>query len=168
MHLFPQVGGDRPGVSALERLVLVPGVDAFLTPSSLVLKAARLRSLVAEQGSGYSGQTDERSATHPAASVCRRWRARRASANQLLLMLFVELQLADILSTNHALARPGVWEANPLMAWSQAKLGAAWWLPKLAIIGLVASMAYRSRRRWPILAMVSVSCAAVLINLAHV
>jgi Domain of unknown function (DUF5658) len=111
---------------------------------------------------------DESSAIHLVASLCRRWRASRASANQLLLMLFVELQLADVLSTNHALARPGVWEANPLMAWSQAKLGAAWWVPKLAIIGLVASTAHRSRRRWPIVAMVLVSCAAVMINLAHV
>lgn len=122
---------------------------------------------MAKQGSGYSGQTEETSAINPAASLRGRWRAPRAIANQLLLMLFVELQLADILSTNHALARQGVWEANPLMAWSQAKLGAAWWVPKLAIIGLVASTAHRSRRRWPIVAMVSVSCAAVLINLAH-
>ncbi|MBV8337760.1 MAG: hypothetical protein JO358_20470 [Alphaproteobacteria bacterium] len=122
---------------------------------------------MAEQGSGYSGQTDESSVIYPADSLRRRWRAPGASANRLLLMLFVELQLADILSTNHALARPGVWEANPLMAWSQAELGAAWWLPKLAIIGLVASTARRSRRRWPIVAMVSVSCAAVLINLTH-
>jgi len=118
---------------------------------------------VAEQASGYSGQTEVGSA----ASLGGRWRASRASANQLLLMLLVELQLADILSTNHALARPGVWEANPLMAWSQAKLGAAWWVPKLAIVGVVASTGHRSRRRWPIVAMVSVSSVAVLINLAR-
>src|SRR5215469_742990 len=88
-------------------------------------------------------------------------------ANRLLLMMFVELQFADILSTNSALAVPGVWEANPLMALAQAKLGAAWWLPKAAAMALVAAVAPWSRRQWPIVAMVSVTCVAVLINLAH-
>ena len=32
----------------------------------------------------------------------------------ILLILFVELQIADILTTNQALAVPGVWELNPL------------------------------------------------------
>jgi len=61
-----------------------------------------------------------------------RWPGRRT--DWLLLILFVDLQLADVVSTNYALALPGVWEANPLMAMSQAKLGTAWWLPKLAAI----------------------------------
>jgi hypothetical protein len=42
-----------------------------------------------------------------------------------LLLLFVELQLAGVVSSNAALAVPGVWEANPLMALSQAELGPA-------------------------------------------
>ena len=103
----------------------------------------------------------------PAVSPRQRWRGPEGRAKRLLLILFVELQFADILSTNHALARPGVWEANPLMALSQAKLGAAWWLPKIAAMALVAAVAPRSRRQWPIVAMVSVTCVAVLINLAH-
>jgi hypothetical protein len=103
----------------------------------------------------------------PAVRPRRRWLGHEGRAKRLLLILFVELQFADILSTNHALARPGVWEANPLMALSQAKLGAAWWLPKIAAMALVAAMAPWSRRQWPIVAMVSVSCIAVLINLAH-
>ena len=103
----------------------------------------------------------------PAVSPRQRWRGPEGRAKRLLLILFVELQFADILSTNHALARPGVWEANPLMALSQAKLGAVWWLPKLAAIVLVAAVAPLSRRQWPIVAMVSVSCVAVLINIAH-
>jgi Domain of unknown function (DUF5658) len=86
---------------------------------------------------------------------------------RLLLMLLVELQLADVLTTNHALAKSGVWEANPLMAMSQAKLGAAWWLPKIAAIGLIAIMARSARRRWPLIAMVVVSLMPVLINLAQ-
>jgi hypothetical protein len=95
------------------------------------------------------------------------WLGPEGRARRLLLILFVELQFADILSTNHALARPGVWEANPLMALSQAKLGAAWWLPKIAAMALVAAVAPWSRRQWPIVAMVSVSSIAVLINWAH-
>ena len=94
-----------------------------------------------------------------------RWPGRRT--NWLLLILFVDLQLADVLSTNYALALPGVWEANPLMAISQAKLGTAWWLPKLAAIGLVSLTAPWSRRRWPMIFIVAVSGGAVLLNLAH-
>jgi hypothetical protein len=66
----------------------------------------------------------------------------------ILLILFVELQIADILTTNHALALPGVWELNPLMAMSQAKLGDAWW------------RGYRNLRSWPIYASRLPSCAA--------
>ena len=103
----------------------------------------------------------------PAVSAHQHWRGPEGRAKRLLLILFIELQFADILSTNHALARPGVWEANPLMAFSQAKLGTAWWLPKLAVVGLVAATAPLSRWRWPIVAMVSVSSIAVLVNFAH-
>jgi len=103
----------------------------------------------------------------PAVSLRQRLRGPEGRAKRLLLILLVELQFVDILSTNHALARPGVWEANPLMALSQAKLGAAWWLPKIAAMALVAAVAPWSRRQWPIVAMVSVSCIAVLTNIAH-
>src|SRR5438445_220124 len=94
------------------------------------------------------------------------WR-RGTRANWLLLVLFVGLQFADVVSTNYALAVPGVWESNPLMALSQTKLGAAWWLPKLAAIGLVSLTAPRSRRRWPMIFVVAISGGAVLLNLAH-
>src|SRR5713226_3731553 len=86
---------------------------------------------------------------------------RRWSWRWVLLVLFVGLQFADIVSTNYALAVPGVWEANPLMALSQAKLGTAWWLPKLAAIGLVAATAPWSRRRWPMIFIVAISGGAV-------
>jgi hypothetical protein len=56
-------------------------------------------------------------------SPCR-WPASRTY--WILLILLVELQIADILTTNQALTIPGVWELNPLMAMSQAKFGAAW------------------------------------------
>jgi Domain of unknown function (DUF5658) len=86
---------------------------------------------------------------------------------RLLLLLFISLQLADIVSTNSALAVPGVREGNPLMAAWQAQFGAAWWLPKLVTVGLVAATVLRSRRRWPMFFVVSVSAVAVLVNLAH-
>ena len=85
----------------------------------------------------------------------------------ILLILFVELQIADILTTNHALALPGVWELNPLMAMSQAKLGAAWWLPKLAVVAYLCLAATLMRRRWPIIFAVSASGLAVLGNISH-
>ena len=85
----------------------------------------------------------------------------------ILLILFVELQIADILTTNHALALPGVWELNPLMAMSQAKLGAAWWVPKLAVVAYLCLAATLMRRRWPIVFAVSVSGLAVVGNISH-
>lgn len=85
----------------------------------------------------------------------------------ILLILFVELQIADILTTNHALALPGIWELNPLMAMSQAKLGAAWWVPKLAVVAYLCLAATLMRRRWPIVFAVSVSGLAVLGNISH-
>ena len=85
----------------------------------------------------------------------------------ILLVLFVELQIADILTTNHALALPGVWELNPLMALSQAKLGAAWWVPKLTVVAYLCRAATLLRWRWPIIFAVSVSGLAVLGNISH-
>ena len=61
----------------------------------------------------------------PAVSPRQRWLGPEGRVKRLLLILFLELQFADILSTNHALARLGVWEANPLMALSQANPGVA-------------------------------------------
>jgi hypothetical protein len=85
----------------------------------------------------------------------------------ILLILFVELQIADILTTNQALTIPGVWELNPLMAMSQAKFGAAWWVPKLAVVAYLCLAATFMRRRWPIIFAVSVSGLAVLGNISH-
>ena len=85
----------------------------------------------------------------------------------ILLILFVELQIADILTTDRALAIPGVWELNPLMAMLQAKLGGAWWVPKLAVVAYLCLAATFMRRRWPIIFAVSVSGMAVLGNLTH-
>ncbi len=101
----------------------------------------------------------------PTRGQAHRWRDSRAY--WLLLSLFVGLQIADIITTNHALAIPGIWEANPLMALSQAKLGAAWWLPKVAVVGYLCVAASFWSRRWPMVFAVSVSAVAVLGNLTH-
>src|SRR5271169_5681469 len=95
-------------------------------------------------------------------SMIKPWRA-----YWLFLALFVALQIADILTTNQALAVPGVWELNPLMAISQAKLGAAWWVPKLGVVAYLCVAATFIRRRWPIIFAVSVSGLAVLGNISH-
>jgi Domain of unknown function (DUF5658) len=98
----------------------------------------------------------------------RRWqRYCGLRTNRLLLMLFVELQFADIISTNSALAVPGVWEANPLMALAQAKLGAAWWLPKAAAVALCCFAAPLLRRSWPLIAATAYYAAVVWSNLAQ-
>jgi len=85
----------------------------------------------------------------------------------LTLALFLALQIADIVTTNRALTLPGIWEANPLMAWAQAELGAAWWLPKLAVAAYLCVAASFMRRRWPIVFAVSISGLCVIGNLSH-
>jgi len=72
-----------------------------------------------------------------------------AHAHWFLWFLFIQLQIDDVVTTNRALATPGNWEANPLMQLSQTHLGAAWWLPKIVIIGYAAIAAPKSLRPWP-------------------
>jgi hypothetical protein len=95
----------------------------------------------------------------------RRWWPRpETRASRLLLLLFVELQLADIVSTNSALAVPGVWEANPLMALSQAEFGALWWLPKAAAVVFCCIAALLLRRSWPLVFAVAYYAIIVSAN----
>src|SRR5258707_6105195 len=94
-------------------------------------------------------EPEGRSPDSPGLTATRRLRPHPGPASRtywILLILFVELQIADILTTNHALALPGVWELNPLMAMSQAKLGAAWWVPKLAVVAYLCLAATLMRR----------------------
>src|SRR5208283_3208048 len=57
----------------------------------------------------------------------------RPSAKRSLIGAFVALQIADILSTENALARHAGVEQNALMALAQDHLGSLWWGPKLAV-----------------------------------
>jgi Domain of unknown function (DUF5658) len=83
-----------------------------------------------------------------------------------LLILFVGLQVADVVTTTYALAVPGNWEANPIMASYQAQWGAAWWLPKAAMVGWICIAAPMTRRWWPMVFAVSYSFVIVAGNLA--
>jgi Domain of unknown function (DUF5658) len=87
-------------------------------------------------------------------------------AHWILWTLFIGLQIADVVTTNYALANPGNWEANPIMQLSQAHLGAAWWLPKVAAVGFAAVAAPQRLRPWPILFAVSYYVIVVSGNLA--
>jgi hypothetical protein len=81
--------------------------------------------------------------------------------------LFLALQLADIVTTNYALAVPGIWEANPLMAFFQAKLGAAWWLPKLVVVGFICLATPLWCKRWPMIFVISYYSVIVCGNIAQ-
>jgi len=87
-------------------------------------------------------------------------------AHWILWILFIELQFADVVTTNRALAVPGNWEANPLMQLSQIHLGPAWWLLKIPVIVFAAVAAPPSLRPWPMLFAVWYYVIVVSGNLA--
>jgi hypothetical protein len=93
--------------------------------------------------------------------------AARGRAFWLLLLLFAVLEITDVVTTNHVLSIRGAWEANPIMAAYQHRLGAGWWLPKASIVLWFALAAMQSRRRWPMIFAVSCCGIVVAINLAH-
>jgi Domain of unknown function (DUF5658) len=55
-----------------------------------------------------------------------------------VVLFLVVLQIADVISTNIALARPGAVETNPVVSLALAHLGVFWWLPKLIILVPIA------------------------------
>jgi hypothetical protein len=89
-----------------------------------------------------------------------------ARAHWFLWLLFIELQIADVVTTNCALAVPGNWEANPIMQLSQMHLGAAWWLPKIVVVGFAAVAAPQTLRPWPLILAVWYYVLVVSGNLA--
>jgi hypothetical protein len=99
-----------------------------------------------------------------------RWRRRRwgvVLSDWPLLIFFVVLQVADVVTTNSALALPGNAEGNPLMAAYQANLGAAWWAPKVAVIGLAWVLQPLMRRQWPMICAISYYAMIVSGNMTH-
>ena len=99
-----------------------------------------------------------------ATTICRR--RTLARAHWIFWILFIGLQIADVVTTNYALAVPGNWEANPIMRLSQAHLGAAWWMPKIVVVGFAAVLAKQMSQQWPILFAVSYYLVIVSGNLA--
>jgi hypothetical protein len=83
-----------------------------------------------------------------------------------LWLLFIGLQIADVVTTNYALAIPGNWEANPIMELSQSQFGAAWWLPKVAVVGFAAVVVARACRLWPMVLTIFYYLFVVSANLA--
>jgi hypothetical protein len=84
----------------------------------------------------------------------------------VLLILFIALQVADVVTTNYALAMPGNWEVNPLMKFAQIHWGPSWWIAKLAAAGLAAGVVLHLGRLWPIACAVSYYVLIVSGNLA--
>jgi hypothetical protein len=95
----------------------------------------------------------------------RRWGV--ALSDWPLLILFILLQVADVLTTNAGLALAGNSEGNPLMAAYQAGLGAMWWLPKVTVIGLAWVLQPLMRRQWPMICAISYYALIVSGNLTH-
>jgi hypothetical protein len=93
-------------------------------------------------------------------------RRQLGGAHWLLLVLFMLLEVADVVTTNHRLALHSAWEANPIVAALQSELGCAWWLPKALAFGWVAVAVTRIRRRWPLVFAVSYCGVIVALNLA--
>jgi hypothetical protein len=62
-------------------------------------------------------------------------------------LAFLALQLGDVLTTSLGLARPGVYEANPLVAWLFATLGMWAILPLKGLGAAVILWAARRRKR---------------------
>jgi Domain of unknown function (DUF5658) len=87
-------------------------------------------------------------------------------ARWLLLALLVVLEAADVVTTNHCLAFPGAWEANPIVAALQSQLGCVWWLPKALAFGWIAVATMRIRRCWPLAFAVSYCGLVVALNIA--
>src|SRR5262249_17513908 len=85
-----------------------------------------------------------------------------------IVLLFVLLQIADVISTNIGLAHPGVAETNPVVMLALIHLGAFWWLPKLIILvpitlGIRAG-GFRGWRGQMTLGMTSALYAVVVAN----
>jgi Domain of unknown function (DUF5658) len=92
----------------------------------------------------------------------------KGKGGMYIVLLFVLLQVADVISTNIGLARPDMVETNPLMLFTLAHLGAFWWLPKLAILVPIAlgirAGALRSRREHIAMGLASALYAVIVVN----
>ena len=86
-----------------------------------------------------------------------------------LAAMFFKLELADVITTNLALAQ-GNHEFNPLMLAEMHNLGACYFVPKLAIALIIAAMIWRfpptKLYRYLVSALLLLCSAIVVNNLA--
>ena len=95
-----------------------------------------------------------------ALSLQREFRAFLAR-RQALVVAFLTLQVADVLTTQRVLAAGG-WEGNPMMVWTMAHFGPLWFVPKLAAMAVcaVAMMQWPLRRIRPFVAVMAIVVAS--------
>ena len=83
-----------------------------------------------------------------------------------LLVIFVILQVGDVMSTNAAVGRSGVTEANPVIRALMVAHGENWWItPKIALVAAAILVMRRVRWRWPLIALSALYMVVVLNNL---
>ena len=80
---------------------------------------------------------------------------------RLLLLAFVLLQIADVLTTWQVLAAGG-WEANPVVVWAMTAFGSWWPVPKLAF--MLACALFMTRWRTLYIAPAVVLMSVVVVN----
>ena len=81
----------------------------------------------------------------------------QARAGYLLAGIFVMLGILDALSTNWAL-EVGAYEVNGFMRYLQEKFGALWFVPKIMLQALVATMIVWSPNKPTIIIMAATCC----------
>ena len=71
-----------------------------------------------------------------------------------LVGVLLLLQVADIVTTNIGITKPGLREGNPVMAWTQEHLGSDWWLLKTAIVCFAVWSILQCKLYWPLFVVV--------------
>ncbi len=88
-----------------------------------------------------------------------------SKAGYILACVFMTLGVLDAISTNWAL-EVGAYEKNAFMRWLQNHLGPLWFIPKMLLQALVATMIIWSPNKPTIMIMVLTSCwtASVVVS----
>ena len=82
------------------------------------------------------------------------------------LVIFIILQVGDVMSTNMAIGRAGVTEINPIVRALMVAHGENWWVaPKIALVAAAILVMRRVRWRWPLTALTALYIPVVLNNL---
>ncbi len=78
-----------------------------------------------------------------------------------MAILILVAGVGDVISTNQGLA-VGAVELNPVLAWIQAKMSFWWFLPKMALHGILAAIVLWNPRPMVMMAIITV----ILVNSA--